>query len=190
MQGRCASRRPRAPPRQRRSMRPRPRALPALALKCLHDEYPNHLSLTIDSDAGLRPPRELTPAFYGCYDWHSDVHGHWLLVRLLHLFPDAPFAPAARAAVARSLTAQNIAGELELSQARRSSLVRAALRARMAAAAVRGAARLERPAGAAVVGRTCSRSRPKPRRGSRNGCRSSTIPSASANTIRPPFRSA
>jgi Protein of unknown function (DUF2891) len=85
----------------------------ALALKCLHDEYPNHLSLTIDSDAGLRPPRELTPAFYGCYDWHSDVHGHWLLVRLLHVYPDAPFAPAARAAVARSLTAQNIAGELE-----------------------------------------------------------------------------
>jgi hypothetical protein len=84
----------------------------ALALKCLHDEYPNHLSLTIDSDADLRPPRQLTPAFYGCYDWHSDVHGHWLLVRLLHVFPDAPFAPAARAAVARSLTAQNIAGEL------------------------------------------------------------------------------
>jgi hypothetical protein len=88
----------------------------ALALKCLHDEYPNHLSLTIDSDAGLRPPRELNPAFYGCYDWHSDVHGHWLLVRLLHEFPDAPFAPAARAAVARSLTARNIAGELEYLQ--------------------------------------------------------------------------
>jgi len=84
----------------------------ALALKCLHDEYPNHLSLTIDGDADLRPPHELTPAFYGCYDWHSDVHGHWLLVRLLHLFPDAPFAPAARAAVARSLTAQNIAGKI------------------------------------------------------------------------------
>jgi Protein of unknown function (DUF2891) len=84
----------------------------ALALKCLHDEYPSHLSHTIDSDADLRPPRELTPAFYGCYDWHSDVHGHWLLVRLLHLLPDAPFAPAARAAVARSLTEQNIAGEL------------------------------------------------------------------------------
>ncbi len=84
-----------------------------LALKCLHDEYPNHLSLTIDSGADLHPPHELTPAFYGCYDWHSDVHGHWLLVRLLHLFPDAPFAPAARAAVARSLTAQNIAAELD-----------------------------------------------------------------------------
>jgi hypothetical protein len=84
----------------------------ALALKCLHAEYPSHLSHTMDSDADARPPHELTPAFYGCYDWHSDVHGHWLLVRLLHVFPDAAFAAEARAAVARSLTPENIAGEL------------------------------------------------------------------------------
>src|ERR1700722_9388797 len=54
-----------------------------LALKCLHAEYPNHISHTLDSDADARPPQALNPAFYGCYDWHSDVHGHWLLVRLL-----------------------------------------------------------------------------------------------------------
>jgi hypothetical protein len=83
-----------------------------LALKCLHSEYPNHLSHTLSSDADAKPPRELTPAFYGCYDWHSDVHGHWLLVRLVHLFPDAAFATEARAAVDQSLTPQNIAGEL------------------------------------------------------------------------------
>src|SRR5215469_18942362 len=64
----------------------------ALALKCLHQEYPNHISHTLNSDADARPPRELHLAFYGCLDWHSDVHGHWLLVRLLRLFPDAPFA--------------------------------------------------------------------------------------------------
>jgi len=84
-----------------------------LALKCLHQEYPNHVSHTLDGDADARPPRELTPAFYGCLDWHSDVHGHWLLVRLLRLYPEAPFAAAARAAIAESLTAQHIAGELE-----------------------------------------------------------------------------
>src|SRR6516165_7740200 len=84
----------------------------ALALKCLHQEYPNHLSHTLSSDSDARPPHELTPAFYGCLDWHSDVHGHWLLVRLIRLFPDAPFAAEARAAVARSLTPQNIAGEI------------------------------------------------------------------------------
>src|SRR5262252_7411356 len=97
----------------------------ALALKCLHQEYPNHISHTLNSDADARPPHELTPAFYGCLDWHSDVHGHWLLVRLIRLFPDAPFAAAARAEVARSLTAGNINGELEyLHQADRASFER------------------------------------------------------------------
>ena len=63
----------------------------ALALKCLHQEYPNHISHTLNGDADARPPRELTPAFYGCLDWHSEVHGHWLLVRLIRQFPAAPF---------------------------------------------------------------------------------------------------
>jgi len=66
----------------------------------------------MESDADARSPRQLTPAFYGCYDWHSDVHGHWLLARLIRLFPDAAFAAEARAALARSLTVQNIAGEV------------------------------------------------------------------------------
>src|SRR5450755_5098591 len=83
-----------------------------LALKCLHDEYPNHISLTLDRDADVHPPRELTPAFYGCFDWHSDVHGHWLLIRLLRLMPNAPFAASARAELARSFTPENMAGEL------------------------------------------------------------------------------
>jgi streptogramin lyase len=83
-----------------------------LALKCLHQEYPNHISHTLGSDADARPPHELTPSFYGCYDWHSDVHAHWLLVRLVRLFPDAPFAAKARAELARSLTAEKIAGEV------------------------------------------------------------------------------
>jgi hypothetical protein len=83
----------------------------ALALKCLHQEYPNHISHTLNSAADARPPHELTPAFYGCLDWHSDVHGHWLLVRMLRLFPDAPFATQARTELARSFTAENIAAE-------------------------------------------------------------------------------
>jgi hypothetical protein len=87
-----------------------------LALKCLHDEYPNHISVTADRDADVRPPRELTPAFYGCFDWHSDVHGHWLLVRLLRLMPEAPFAARARSELARSFTAENMAGEVRFLQ--------------------------------------------------------------------------
>jgi hypothetical protein len=48
----------------------------------------------LNSDADAAPPRKLTPAFYGCYDWHSSVHGHWLLVRLVRTFPDALFLAA------------------------------------------------------------------------------------------------
>ena len=60
----------------------------------------------------MRPPRELAPAFFGCYDWHSSVHGHWLLARLARQFPQAPFAADARAALAQSLTPAHIAGEV------------------------------------------------------------------------------
>ncbi|HEU4781657.1 MAG TPA: DUF2891 domain-containing protein [Steroidobacteraceae bacterium] len=96
-----------------------------LALKCVHQEYPNKIAHTLASDADVRPPRELFPAFHGCYDWHSAVHGHWLLVRLTERFPDAAFAPRARAALARSLTKENIAGEVAyLQRAGRASFER------------------------------------------------------------------
>jgi hypothetical protein len=88
-----------------------------LALHCVHLEYPNKLAHTLASDADVRPPRALTPAFYGCYDWHSSVHGHWLLVRLARQFPQAPFVPPARAALARSLTPDNVATEVAYLQA-------------------------------------------------------------------------
>jgi hypothetical protein len=83
----------------------------ALALACVHQEYPNKLSHVLASDADVRPPRDLTPAFFGCFDWHSSVHGHWLLARLARRFPAAPFAAPARAALARSLTPANLATE-------------------------------------------------------------------------------
>ena len=82
-----------------------------LALACVHKEYPNHISHTLNSDADVAPPRKLTPAFYGCYDWHSSVHGHWLLVRLIRTFPDASFVSAARDALRQSLTADNLTQE-------------------------------------------------------------------------------
>jgi hypothetical protein len=82
-----------------------------LALACVHKEYPNHISHTLNSDADVAPPRKLTPAFYGCYDWHSSVHGHWLLVRLVRTLPDGPFVQAAREALLQSLTAENIVQE-------------------------------------------------------------------------------
>jgi Protein of unknown function (DUF2891) len=82
-----------------------------LALACVHKEYPNKISHVLNSDADVAPPRKLTPAFCGCYDWHSSVHGHWLLVRLLRTFPDASFAKAARDALKQSLTVENLKNE-------------------------------------------------------------------------------
>jgi hypothetical protein len=82
-----------------------------LALACVQKEYPNKVTHVMDSDADAQPPRKLTPAFYGCYDWHSAVHGHWLLARLTRLNPKAPFAPRARAALANNLTSEKIAIE-------------------------------------------------------------------------------
>jgi hypothetical protein len=88
----------------------------ALALACVHQEYPNKIAHVLAGDQDARPPRQLTPAFYGCYDWHSSVHGHWLLARLARTYPEAPFASAARQALARSLTVENIAGEVRYLQ--------------------------------------------------------------------------
>jgi hypothetical protein len=82
-----------------------------LALACVGKEYPNKISHVLNSDADVAPPRKLTPAFYGCYDWHSSVHGHWLLVRLLRTFPNASFAAQARDALRKSLTAENLKQE-------------------------------------------------------------------------------
>ena len=84
----------------------------SLALACVHQEYPNKIAHVLQSDADARPPRRLTPAFYGCYDWHSSVHGHWLLARLARLRPDTELARRSRAALDRSLTPENIAGEV------------------------------------------------------------------------------
>ncbi|WP_041549706.1 DUF2891 domain-containing protein [Chamaesiphon minutus] len=83
-----------------------------LVLDCIDREYPHSQLCWFDSDEDIKPPREVTPAFYGCLDWHSAVHGHWLLVRLCRCFPSAAFADSARAALDCSLTPAKIQGEI------------------------------------------------------------------------------
>jgi hypothetical protein len=83
-----------------------------LALACVHKEYPNKIAHVLNGDADVKAPRELTPAFYGCYDWHSSVHGHWLLARVARIHAAAPFAGPARAALEKSITPANIAAEV------------------------------------------------------------------------------
>ena len=87
-----------------------------LALACVHKEYPNKIAHVLNDATDVKAPHELTPAFFGCYDWHSSVHGHWLLARIARLRPDAPFAVRARAALDKSITAANIAGEVRYLQ--------------------------------------------------------------------------
>lgn len=86
--------------------------LARLILPSLHREYPNKVAHVLHGDADVAPPRVLTPMFHGCFDWHSSVHSHWAIARLLHRFPAAPWAAEARAALARSFTAANLEGEL------------------------------------------------------------------------------
>ena len=83
-----------------------------LALSCIHREYPNKISHMLNSDADIAAPRDLYPAFHGCFDWHSSVHGHWLLVRILNTDPETPYRDAIIASLSESFTPENIAGEL------------------------------------------------------------------------------
>jgi hypothetical protein len=82
-----------------------------LALDCAHREYPNQIQHVMHSDRDQGTPRSLHPAFYGCYDWHSSVHGHWLLARFARIYPDHPLAADARAVLDRHLRPALIAQE-------------------------------------------------------------------------------
>lgn len=86
--------------------------LAALPLACIQHEYPNKLGQTIGSEEDLGEPSALHPAFYGCFDWHSAVHGHWSLVALLADFPDLERAEEARQMLAENLSTENIAAEV------------------------------------------------------------------------------
>ena len=86
--------------------------LARLAYKCIHTEYANNLSHSMLSDKDVGTPSQLHPAFYGCYDWHSSVHGHWLLVKLLREFTDLPARDSIIKAIDLTLTPENIAVEV------------------------------------------------------------------------------
>jgi hypothetical protein len=90
--------------------------LAKMPLSCINKEYPNKLGQVIGDHTDLKAPRELHPAFYGCFDWHSSVHGHWMLIRLLKMFPELPENSAIRDHIGQNITAENIAREVEYFQ--------------------------------------------------------------------------
>ena len=83
-----------------------------LALKGMDQEYPNKPSNVISGPEGVRSPKEMHPAFYGCFDWHSSVHGHWMLVRLLKTQPNFSAAKEVRDKLDKHLTRDNIEAEV------------------------------------------------------------------------------
>lgn len=85
----------------------------SLVLKGVDTEFPNKLSLVYSNSDQIGRPREHFPAFYGCYDWHSSVHGHWVLVRLLKRYPAIESAKEVRAILSRHLTKDNLRQEAE-----------------------------------------------------------------------------
>ncbi len=86
--------------------------LAALPLACLQTEYPNKLGQTLGSQEDLDQPHRLHPAFYGCFDWHSSVHGHWSLVKLLKEFPELENANMIRVMLQENISATNILAEV------------------------------------------------------------------------------
>lgn len=83
-----------------------------LPIECIQNEYPNKLNQVIGSDSDLRSPQDLHPAFYGCFDWHSAVHGHWSLVSLLKQFPNLKGRDIALAMLKENISAENISNEV------------------------------------------------------------------------------
>src|SRR6516162_8335639 len=88
-------------------------AFARLALKGIRKEYPNKPADVLNAAAEVQNPKTIHPAFYGCFDWHSSVHGHWMLVRLLRTVPDLPEAKEIRAALAENLTASKLQAEAD-----------------------------------------------------------------------------
>lgn len=85
----------------------------ALALSHLTREYPNKLDHVLQANADLRPPRELHPIFFGSFDWHSCVHGYWLLATVVRLFPKIEEAKAINALLDQQLSVAKVKGELD-----------------------------------------------------------------------------
>ena len=88
-------------------------AFARIALASIGKEYPNKPAVVLNVADDIKPPRHFHPAFYGSFDWHSAVHGHWLLVKVLKFFPDLPEAKAIRAALAEHLSEANLKTEAE-----------------------------------------------------------------------------
>ena len=84
----------------------------SLPIHCLEVEYPNKLGQVLGSSEDLKSPKQLRPIFYGCFDWHSSVHGYWSIVELLQKYPDLDKEGKIRSILNQHITPENVAVEL------------------------------------------------------------------------------
>lgn len=83
-----------------------------IALGHLTREYPNKLDHVLNDVGDVQAPHQLHPIFYGSFDWHSCVHGYWLLVRVAKRFPELPVVDEIRLTMDRHFTESAVAGEI------------------------------------------------------------------------------
>src|SRR5688572_4232783 len=88
--------------------------LASLPLKCILQQFPYKTGIVFKDSSLVQSPRTYHPIFFGCFDWHSSAHGHWMLTRLLKLFPSIPEADTIRAILKQQLTAENVRAEMKL----------------------------------------------------------------------------
>ena len=86
--------------------------LARIPMSCLNNEYPNKLNQVLGDKDDLKNPELLHPAFYGCFDWHSSVHGHWMLIKLVKLYPDLPEKSEIFRIMDQNLNPDNIKAEI------------------------------------------------------------------------------
>lgn len=95
--------------------------LATLPMACIQTEYPNKLGQVLGDNEDLKSPKELHPAFYGCFDWHSAVHGHWSLVSLLKQFPNLENTAAIKQKLQTNLSKENIEQEIQYFEGKHNS---------------------------------------------------------------------
>jgi len=88
--------------------------LASLPLRCLDKEFPYKTGISFLDSSQITFPKNYHPAFFGCYDWHSSVHGHWMLIKLLREFPQLKNADEIRSRLSAHLTAANIRKEVQI----------------------------------------------------------------------------
>jgi len=81
-------------------------------IDCIHQEYPNKLGQVLADSSHLDNPKSLHPIFYGCFDWHSSVHGHWLMAKVMNKFPESKKAKEISTLFDEQFAIPNVQAEL------------------------------------------------------------------------------